>query len=65
VPSVANIGAIAGVSLVQGQASASGSPGAVRALVTTMKGQVFSFGVKLTGQSSPKHRLSWRLLSRE
>ena len=39
--------------------------GDVRVQVTTMKGQVFSFGVKLTGAPSPKHRVSWRLLNRD
>ncbi len=65
VASVADIGAIAGVTLIQGRVSASGTPGDVRALVTTMKGQVFSFGVKLPARSPSKHRVSWRLISRE
>jgi len=66
VPSVADVGAIAGVALVQGQpGSASAANGDIRAQVTTMKGQVFSFGVKLAGTSTPKHRVSWRLLSRD
>ncbi len=30
-----------------------------------MKGQVFSFGVKLAGGQTLKHRVSWRLLNRD
>ena len=30
-----------------------------------MKGQVFSFGVKLAGAANLKHRVSWRLLNRD
>ena len=66
VAGIDDIGAIAGVALIQGQAASGGpSSGDVRVQVTTMKGQVFSFGVKLTGGSSPKHRVSWRLLNRD
>jgi type IV pilus assembly protein PilY1 len=59
---------IAGVALIQGQGgstSSSGSSGDVRVQVTTMKGQVFSFGVKLPPSATLKHRVSWRLLNRE
>jgi hypothetical protein len=66
VPSIDDIGAIAGVALIQGQPGGGGSAsGEVRAQVTTMKGQVFSFGVKLAGAPTPKHRVSWRLLTRD
>ena len=66
VPSVTDVGAIAGVALIQGQpGSASAANGDIRAQVTTMKGQVFSFGVKLAGTPTPRHRVSWRLLSRD
>jgi type IV pilus assembly protein PilY1 len=42
---------IAGVALIQGQAGGAGSSsGDVRALVTTMKGEVFSFGIRLTAR---------------
>jgi type IV pilus assembly protein PilY1 len=45
VASIDDIGAIAGVALIQGQPGAAGAAsGDVRAQVTTMKGQVFSFG---------------------
>ena len=65
VPSIDDIGAIAGVALIQGQSSASGSAsGDIRAQVTTMKGQVFSFGVKLAGSPALRHRVSWRLLNK-
>jgi type IV pilus assembly protein PilY1 len=63
-----DIGAgIAGVALIQGQGGATGSvsSGDVRAQVTTMSGQVFSFGVKLAGAANLKHRVSWRLLNRD
>ena len=30
-----------------------------------IKGQVFSFGVRLTGGANLKHRVSWRLLNRD
>ena len=66
VPSIDDIGAIAGVALIQGQPGGGGSAsGDVRVQVTTMKGQVFSFGVKLAGAPTPKHRVSWRLLTRD
>ena len=66
VPSITDIGAIAGVALIQGQAgTGSAASGDVRVQVTTMKGQVFSFGVKLAGAAAAKHRVSWRLLNRE
>ncbi|MEO8303410.1 MAG: PilC/PilY family type IV pilus protein [Betaproteobacteria bacterium] len=63
-----DIGAgIAGVSLIQGQGGSTGnvSSGDVRVQVTTMKGQVFSFGVKLATSANLKHRVSWRLLNRD
>src|SRR5439155_8382622 len=46
-----DIGAgIAGIALIQGQGgSGNTASGDIRVQVTTMKGQVFSFGVKLTG----------------
>jgi hypothetical protein len=62
--SIADIGAIAGVSLIQAGGAGSTS-GDVRIQVTTMRGQVFSFGVQIPGGSSPKHRVSWRLLNRD
>ena len=66
VASVADIGSIAGATLIQGQpGTGSASSGDVRVQVTTMKGQVFSFGVKLAGAPSPKHRVSWRLLNKD
>ena len=66
VPS-AEIGAgIAGVALIQSQGGTSSvSSGDVRVQVTTMKGQVFTFGVKLAGAANLKHRVSWRLLNRD
>jgi type IV pilus assembly protein PilY1 len=66
VASVSDIGAIAGVALIQGQVGTgvSVSSGDVRAQVTTMRGQVFSFGINLAGAGTPKHRVSWRLLNR-
>jgi len=66
VPGITDIGAIAGVALIQGQGGVGGaSSGDVRVQVTTLKGQVFSFGVKLAGAGTAKHRVSWRLLNRE
>ena len=66
VASISDIGAIAGVALIQGQGGAAGaSSGDVRVQVTTMKGQVLSFGVKLAGGANTKHRVSWRLLNRD
>ena len=46
--SIADIGAIAGVSLIQA-AGAGSTSGDVRIQVTTMRGQVFSFGVQIPG----------------
>ncbi|HET7097659.1 MAG TPA: PilC/PilY family type IV pilus protein, partial [Casimicrobiaceae bacterium] len=67
VPSIVDIGGIAGVALVQGQpgVASSTSSGDVRVQVTTMKGQVLSFGVKLAAGANLRHRVSWRLLNRE
>jgi type IV pilus assembly protein PilY1 len=66
VSSIVDIGAIAGVALIQGQAgTGSSASGDVRAQVTTMKGQVYSFGVNLSAAAAAKHRVSWRLLNRE
>jgi type IV pilus assembly protein PilY1 len=66
VPAITDVGAIAGVALIQGQAgTGSASSGDIRVQVTTMKGQVFSFGIKLAGASSARHRVSWRLLTRD
>ncbi len=57
---------IAGVGLIQGQAgTGSSASGDIRALVTTMKGEVFSFGIRLSPTTSAKHRVSWRLLNRD
>jgi hypothetical protein len=63
-----DIGGISGVALIQS------SSGDVRIQITTTSrtagplgssGQVFSFGVKLAGGLSLKHRVSWRLLNRD
>jgi type IV pilus assembly protein PilY1 len=56
---------IAGIQLIQSQQT-----GDVRLQVTTFKpvagmGQVFSFGVKLSGGPSNKHRVSWRLINKD
>ena len=56
---------IAGIALIQGQSGGSNFTGDVRVQVTTMKGQVFSFGVRLASGSSLKHRVSWRLINRD
>ena len=54
------------MTLIQGSAgTAARRSGDVRVQVTTMKGQVFSFGVKLAGGLTLKHRVSWRLLNRD
>jgi len=55
---------VAGIQIIQTQT------GDIRLQATTFKpvpgkGQVFSFGVKLSGGSSNKHRLSWRLINRD
>ena len=64
VASIGDVGAVAGVALIQG------ASGDVRLQVTTTApspkyGQVFSFGVKLAGGPSSKHRVSWRLINRD
>src|SRR4029079_19667296 len=57
---------IAGVALVQGQSTGGASAnGDIRALVTTMKGEVFSFGIKPRNPPGGGHRVSWRLLNRD
>jgi hypothetical protein len=35
----------------------------VSAQITDMGGQVFSYGIHLTGGPSGKHRVSWRVLN--
>ena len=57
---------IAGVALIQSQGgNSSTASGDVRAQVTTMKGEVFTFGIKMNPATLAKHRLSWRLLNRD
>jgi type IV pilus assembly protein PilY1 len=56
---------VAGIRLIQSQQT-----GDVRLQVTTFKpvpgkGQVFSFGLRLSGGPSNKHRVSWRLISKD
>ena len=66
VPSIADVGAVAGVTLIQGAGGAtSTSSSNVRAQVTTMTGQVVSFGIKLAAAVNNRHRVSWRLLNRD
>ena len=65
VPSISDIGAIAGVTLIQSQGGVGGTTGDVKIQVTTTKGQVFAFGVQVPGGSPSRHRVSWRLLSRD
>jgi hypothetical protein len=55
---------VAGLTLVQGQESATGIVGSVSVQVTTQSGQVTSFPVKLPPNVVPtKHRVSWRLMN--
>jgi len=68
VPSV-DIGGVSGIALIQG------NTGDVSMQVTTTavsqasgvgaKGQVFSFGIRMAGGPSLKHRVSWRLISKD
>ena len=56
---------IAGVQLIQGQPGSGGtSSGEIRALVTTMKGEVFSFALTPPATPAARHRVSWRLLNK-
>jgi hypothetical protein len=56
---------IAGFQLIQGQAASGGTAsGEIRALVTTMKGEVFSFAISPPSAPAMAHRVSWRLLNR-
>jgi type IV pilus assembly protein PilY1 len=65
VPSVSDIGAVAGVTLVQGAGASTSTVSNVRAQVTTMSGQVLSFGVRIPGAPNNRHRVSWRLINRD
>jgi type IV pilus assembly protein PilY1 len=62
-PSVDISGGIAGSAVVQGAPSAS-SAGTIAVQVTTLSGQVVSIPVKQpVGATTPRHRISWRLLN--
>src|SRR6516165_3176156 len=65
VPSITDIGAIAGVTLIQSASASTTAASNVRAQVTTMSGQVLSFGVRIPGTVDNRHRVSWRLLNRD
>ena len=56
---------IAGFQLIQGQSGSGGTAsGEIRALVTTMKGEVFSFALRPPSPPAVGHRVSWRLLNK-
>ncbi len=63
VASVDIVGGIAGVALIQADTGASSATPPVLVQVTTMNGQVESVGVSLAGAVTPKHRVTWGLVS--
>ena len=60
----ADIGSgLAGVALVQAEQTLANPAPPVHALATTLRGQVYSFGVNLSTTTGKKHRVSWRLVN--
>ena len=60
----ADIGSgLAGVALVQAEQTATNLAPPVHVLATTLRGQVYSFGVNLSTTAGTKHRVSWRLVN--
>jgi len=57
------VGGIAGLTLVQADASNPSAVPSVKAQVTTLGGQVFSYRMNLTSTAGLKHRVSWRPLN--
>jgi hypothetical protein len=60
-PSIAIDAGITGVTLVQGVNADGSMP--VKALITTMTGQVYTYGIVVPGAAGTRHRVSWRLLN--
>jgi hypothetical protein len=54
---------LAGVALVQAQQTATNVAPPVHVLATTLRGQVYGFGVNLSTTAGTKHRVSWRLVN--
>ena len=63
VASVDIAGGIAGVALIQADPASSVATPPVLVQVTTMNGQVESVPVSLAGAVTPKHRVTWGLVS--
>ena len=63
VASVDILAGIAGAGLVQAEVTATDWAPPVQVQVTTMIGQVFSFGVHLSSAAGSRHRVSWRLMN--
>ena len=63
VASVDILGGIAGVTLVQAVASAADMAPPLQVQVTTLTGQVYSFGARLSSAAGSRHRVSWRLMN--
>jgi type IV pilus assembly protein PilY1 len=59
--SIAIDAGVAGVTLVQGANVDGTMP--VKALITTMTGQVFTYGIVVPSAVSTRHRVSWRILN--
>ena len=54
---------IAGVALIQADPGANTATPPVLVQVTTMNGQVVSIPVSISGATTPKHRVTWGLVS--
>jgi type IV pilus assembly protein PilY1 len=54
---------LAGVALEQAQETVTNMAPPVHVLATTLRGQVYSFGVNLSTTAGTKHRVSWRLVN--
>ncbi len=61
IPSIEIEGGIAGYSLIQAEATPPNYAPPVQVQVTTQRGRVFTFGIRLTSAAGNRHRVSWRL----
>lgn len=63
VASIEIVAGIAGFSLIQAEPTPPNYSPPVQVQVTTQRGQVFTFGIRLTSAVGSRHRVSWRLLN--
>ena len=63
VASIDIAGGIAGAGLIQAEPTSINLAPPIQVQVTTLRGQVYSFGVRLLSAAGSRHRVSWRLLN--